>query len=76
MRISLEGVREVLGIWYANDMSAGESASWWASIMVELQNRGLEDILYLCCDGLPGLPEAVESVYPHTTVQGCVVHLT
>lgn len=76
MGISLEGRREILGLWYASDLSAGESASWWANVLVELQNRGIKDILYLCCDGLSGLPEAVESVFPDTTVQGCVVHLT
>lgn len=76
MGISLEGQREILGLWYASDLSAGESASWWANVLSELQNRGVEDILYLCCDGLSGLPEAVESVFPDTTVQGCVVHLT
>ena len=76
MGISIEGHREILGLWYASDLSAGESASWWANVLVELQNRGIEDILYLCCDGLSGLPEAVEAVFPATTVQGCVVHLT
>jgi putative transposase len=58
MGISLEGRREVLGLWYATDLTAGESASWWANVLVELQNRGVEDILYLRCDGLSGLPEA------------------
>jgi len=76
MGISLEGRREILGLWYADDLAAGESASWWANVLVELQNRGIEDILYLCCDGLSGLPEAVDAVFPETTVQGCVVHLT
>ena len=76
MGISLAGQREVLGLWYADDLRAGESASWWASVLVELQNRGIGDILYLCCDGLSGLPDAVASVFEHTVVQGCVVHLT
>jgi putative transposase len=76
MGISLEGNREILGLWYANDLTAGESASWWANVLIELQNRGIQDILYLCCDGLSGLPEAVDAVFEHTTVQGCVVHLT
>jgi putative transposase len=76
MGISLEGRREILGLWYATDLAAGESAAWWASVLVELTNRGIQDILYLCCDGLSGLPDAVESVFPDTTVQGCVVHLT
>ncbi len=76
MGISVEGRREILGLWYADDLAAGESASWWANVLVELQNRGIEDILYLCCDGFSGLPEAVDAVFPETTVQGCVVHLT
>jgi putative transposase len=76
MGISIEGQREILGMWYANDLTAGESASWWANVLIELQNRGIQDILYLCCDGLSGLPDAVEAVFPETTVQGCVVHLT
>jgi putative transposase len=76
MGISIEGQREILGLWYANDLAAGESASWWANVLIELQNRGIQDILYLCCDGLSGLPDAVEAVFPETTVQGCVVHLT
>jgi putative transposase len=76
MGISLEGQREILGLWYANDLTAGESSSWWANVLIELQNRGIQDILYLCCDGLSGLPDAVEAVFPETTVQGCVVHLT
>ena len=76
MGISLEGQREILGLWYASDLAAGESASWWANVLVELQTRGIADILYLCCDGLSGLPEAVDAVYPDTTVQGCIVHLT
>jgi putative transposase len=76
MGISIEGQREILGLWYGSDLTAGESASWWANVLSELANRGIDDILYLCCDGLSGLPEAVESVFPDTTVQGCVVHLT
>lgn len=76
MGISLEGHREILGLWYSSDLSAGESASWWANVLVELQNRGVKDILYLCCDGLSGLPEAVSAIFEQTTVQGCVVHLT
>ena len=76
MGISLEGHREILGLWYSNDLTSGESASWWATILIELQNRGVNDILYLCCDGLTGLPAAVETVFPDTIVQGCVVHLT
>ena len=76
MGINITGYREVLGFWYADNLKDGESASWWANVLAELQNRGVQDILYLCCDGLKGLPKAVNSVFSDTIVQGCVVHLT
>ncbi|MBI1765928.1 MAG: IS256 family transposase [Acidobacteria bacterium] len=69
--VNLEGRKELLGLWLAQ----GEGAKFWLQVLTELQARGLQDILSLCCDGLQGLPEAVASVFPHTTVQTCVVHL-
>ena len=69
--INQEGVRDVLGFW----IQTGEGASYWMHIMTELQNRGVEDILIACIDGLKGLPEAIEAVFPHTQVQLCVVHM-
>lgn len=69
--VDIEGRKQVLGIWLAE----AEGSKFWANVLSELQNRGVEDILILCCDGLKGMPEAVKSVFPKTTVQTCVVHL-
>ena len=69
--VDLDGVRHVLGIW----VQATEGAKFWAGVCAELANRGVRDILIACCDGLTGLPEAIEATFPHTTVQTCVVHL-
>ena len=65
--VDMEGVKHVLGIW----VQADEGASFWA----ELANRGVADVLIVCCDGLTGLPEAVEATWPDSMVQTCVVHL-
>jgi putative transposase len=67
----VDGLKHVLGVWIA----AGEGAKFWAHVLTQLRNRGLRDILILCCDGLSGLPEAVEGVFPDTVVQTCVVHV-
>ena len=69
--VDCEGVKHVLGIW----IQAAEGARFWAGVCAELRNRGVRDILIACCDGLPGLPEAIEATWPHTTVQTCTVHL-
>jgi putative transposase len=69
--ITLEGRKEVLGLW----TSANEGAKFWLSILTELRNRGLKDIFIACVDGLKGFPQAIESVYPQTQVQLCIVHL-
>lgn len=69
--VDLDGVKRVLGIW----VQATEGAKFWAGVCAELANRGVTDILIACCDGLTGLPEAIEATFPHTTVQTCVVHL-
>jgi putative transposase len=53
----------------------GEGAKYWLQVFTELKNRGLEDVLMLVCDGLKGLPDAVETVWPRTIVQTCVIHL-
>jgi putative transposase len=66
-----DGIKHVLGIW----VQAAEGAKFWAQICAELANRGVRDILIACCDGLAGLPEAIEATFPHTVVQTCVVHL-
>jgi transposase-like protein len=72
MAVDLEGRRDVLGLWVGQ---GGEGAKQWLTILTELKNRGVDDVLILCCDGLSGLPEAVESVWPLADVQTCVVHL-
>jgi transposase-like protein len=67
--VNLEGKKE-LGLW----MSSSEGASFWLSVFNELKNRGVEDCYVACVDGLKGLPEAIETVYPKAQVQLCIVH--
>jgi putative transposase len=69
--VDTDGIKHVLGIWVAS----AEGAKFWASVFAELANRGVRDILIACCDGLAGLPEAIEAAFPTTVVQTCVVHL-
>ena len=69
--VDMDGVKHVLGIW----VQATEGAKFWASVCAELANRGVRDVLIVCCDGLTGFPEAVEATWPDATVQTCVVHL-
>lgn len=69
--IDTDGIKHVLGIW----VQATEGAKFWAGVCAQLANRGVKDILIACCDGLEGLPEAIEATWPHTVVQTCVVHL-
>ena len=69
--VNLEGKKELLGMW----MSQNESSKFWLRVMSELQNRGVKDIFIACVDGLTGFPEAIETVYPQTRVQLCIVHL-
>ncbi|HST21060.1 MAG TPA: IS256 family transposase [Blastocatellia bacterium] len=69
--VNLEGIKEVLGMWIANS----EGAKFWLAVVTELRNRGVEDIFIACVDGLKGLPEAIEAVYPQAEVQQCIVHL-
>ncbi len=72
MSVTVEGTRDILGIW-AGD--GGEGAKYWLQVFTELKNRGLDDVLMLVCDGLKGLPDAVETVWPRTIVQTCIIHL-
>jgi putative transposase len=69
--VDLDGYKHVLGIWIA----AAEGARFWAGVLAELRNRGLRDTLIVCCDGLAGLPDAVEATWPKAIVQTCVIHL-
>jgi len=68
--VNLEGHKELLGMW----ISENEGAKFWLSILTELKNRGVEQILIACVDGLSGFPEAVEVVYPQARVQLCIIH--
>src|SRR5260370_1525280 len=65
------GAKRVLGIWVAS----AEGAKAWAQALAQLRNRGLEEVLFVCCDGLSGLGEEITATWPQTTVQTCVVHL-
>ena len=69
--VTLEGYKEVLGLWIAQT----EGAKFWLQVVTELKNRGVTDIFIACVDGLKGFPEAIESVFPQTEVQLCIVHL-
>jgi putative transposase len=74
-----DGEKHVLGIWLARTApetaTAGEGARFWNSVMTDLKNRGVRDILIACCDGLAGFEDAITSAFPGTVVQRCVVHL-
>lgn len=69
--VNMDGHKELLGIWIAKT----EGAKFWLSVITELQNRGVKDIFIACVDGLKGFPEAIESVFPQTQVQLCIVHM-
>lgn len=71
--VNLDGERDVLGLWMGP--TGGEGAKQWMTMLTELKNRGVADVLITCCDGLKGLPDAVRVVWPDTTVQTCVVHM-
>jgi putative transposase len=69
--VDMDGIKHVLGIW----VQASEGAKFWASVCSQLANRGVKDVLIVCCDGLTGFPEAVQATWTAATVQTCVVHL-
>jgi putative transposase len=69
--VNLEGQKELLGLW----MTPTETSKFWLAVLTELRNRGLQDIFIACCDGLTGFPEAIEAIFPQTTVQLCIVHM-
>ena len=69
--VNMDGHKELLGLWLAET----EGAKFWLSVLTELKNRGLEDILIACVDGLKGFPDAIAAEYPHTQVQLCIVHM-
>ena len=69
--IGLDGQKDVLGLW----SSSHEGAKFWLGVLTEIKNRGVKEILIACVDGLKGFPQAIESVYPQTQIQLCIVHL-
>ncbi len=69
--VNVEGHKELLGMW----ISENKGAKFWLNVLTELQNRGVKDILIACVDGLKGFPDAINTVYPQTQVQLCIVHM-
>ena len=69
--VALDGKKELLGMW----LSENEGAKFWLGVLTELQNRGVQDILIACVDGLKGFPDAINTVYPNAQVQLCIVHM-
>ncbi len=69
--VDTDGVKDVLGIWLQDT----EGAKFWLHVLTQLKNRGVADVLIVCCDGLTGLPESITTVWPDAIVQTCVVHL-
>jgi putative transposase len=70
--VDVEGRKHIFGVWLGD---GGEGATFWASVLTEVANRGVADVLFVCCDGLKGLPAAIEATWPQASVQTCVVHL-
>lgn len=71
LALNQEGKKELLGLW----VGEAEGATFWLSVLSELKNRGVEDILIAAVDGLKGFPEAIQAVYPQTVIQLCIVHM-
>ncbi len=69
--VTLDGDRDVLGMWFQET----EGAKFWMQVLTDLKQRGVQDILIACVDGLTGFPDAIEAIFPKTTVQTCIVHL-
>ncbi|MFJ9119204.1 IS256 family transposase [Streptomyces sp. NPDC102394] len=70
LAVTVEGTREILGLW-----AGGEGAKYWLQVLTEIKNRGTEDVCMVVSDGLKGLPDAIETVWPQAITQTCVVHL-
>jgi hypothetical protein len=69
--VDVDGIKHVLGIW----VQTSEGAKFWAGVCAELANRGIKDVLIVCCDGLTGFAEAIEATWPSSTVQASSVHI-
>lgn len=72
--VDLEGHRDVLGIWAGTD-GRGESAKYWMSVLTEIKNRGVTDVFFIVCDGLRGLPDSANAVFPLATIQTCIIFI-
>src|SRR2546423_4037330 len=72
LAVTVEGTRDILGLW-AGD--GEEGAKFWLHVLTELRNRGVNDVCMVVCDGLKGLPEAIEATWPAAVTQTCVIHL-
>jgi putative transposase len=72
--VTVNGERDILGLW-AGEHGDGEGAKYWLRVLTEIKNRGTQDVLMVVCDGLKGLPDAVNAVWDKTIVQTCIVHL-
>jgi putative transposase len=72
--VNMQGNKEVLGLWAGPHGNNAEGAKFWLQVLTELKNRGVADIFLACVDGLKGFPEAIETVFPQTEVQLCLVH--
>lgn len=70
--VTVDGHKDVLGLWAG---TGGEGAKFWLAVLTDLKNRGVRDVFFLVCDGLKGLPEVVENVWPLAIVQTCIIHL-
>ena len=70
--VTVDGHKDVLGLWAG---SGGEGAKFWMSVRIDLKNRGVRDVFFVVCDGLKGLPDPVEAVWPQAIVQTCIIHL-
>jgi transposase-like protein len=74
LAVTVHGTRDILGLW-AGEHGDGEGAKYWLRVLSEIKNRGVADVCLVVCDGLKGLPEAIEQVWPQAITQTCVVHL-
>jgi transposase-like protein len=73
--VTVDGHRDILGIWAGEGGGAGEGAKYWLHVFTEIKNRGVDDVCIVVCDGLTGLPAAISTVWPAALVQACVLHL-
>src|ERR1700704_5434800 len=73
LAVTVEGTRDILGLW-AGEHGDGEGAKFWARVLSEIKNRGTQDVCMVVCDGLKGLPAAIETVWPQAITQTCIVH--